>query len=90
MLSRFAAGRVKSGAVGRFDTSSTAAAGASEELVAMVFSMGGSVSCPHATVASAKTPISTVAAAEFLNFKMGFMGYSSILVQGAPFECSSG
>ena len=90
MLSRFAAGSVKSGAGGRFETSSTAAAGASEELVAAVFSVGGSVSCPHATAASAKTPISIVAATKFLIFEMGFMGCSSIPVRGAPVGCSSG
>ena len=87
MLSRFAAGSVKSGAGGRFETSSTTAAGASEEPVAPVFSTG-LVSCPHATATSVKTPISIVAATKFLIFEMGFMGCSSILVQGAPVGCS--
>ena len=85
-----AAGRVKSGAVGRASTSTSSDSVVDTSDVPGPGAWVGADSCPHATAMNAKTPISMIAATELMIFEMVLTGCSLILVQGVLFECSLG
>ena len=93
MLSRFAAGSVKSGALGRTSTATSSGSEGDASDVAGSADSGacvGADSCPHATATSVNMLISTIAAGKFNILDAILTVCSSILVQGAPFECSLG